>query len=221
MSVTRPELHVQLSENLNGDPEEDVDVLVLNRNFETIARSSTTSGVIAPTLLDEGQARLLAQPNMRYRVSILTWDNQASTLARFSSRCTPELSSLAPDLIFLVSCDKQTGVREFRVLRSNGKLALKGGSNPDDFDHVAKGQPEPPDLCCEDRAVHHSPGRQAIDFLRRICPPRNWKSIERTMASGYWACASVLRRRVAMGTPWRRTARSSPFWPAARSRSIP
>lgn len=136
-----PELHVQLAESLNGDPEEDVDVFVLNRNFEVIARSSTASGVMAPTLLDEGQARLLAQPNMRYRVSMLTWDNQASTLARFSSRCTPELSSFAPDLIFLVSCDKQTGVREFRVLRSNGKLALKGGSNPDDFDHVAKGSP--------------------------------------------------------------------------------
>jgi hypothetical protein len=134
-------LHAQLSESLNRDPEEDVDVLVLNRNFETIARSSTSSGVVAPTLLDEGQAKLLAQPNMRYRVSVLTWDNQASTLVRFNSRCTPELSSLAPDLIFLVSCNKQNGVREFRVLRSNGKLALKGGSNPDDFDHVAKGSP--------------------------------------------------------------------------------
>ena len=136
-----PELHVQLRESLDGDPEEDVDVVVLNQSFEPIARSSTASGVMAPTLLDKGQARLLAQPNMRYRVSFLTWDNQASTLARFSSRCTPELSGLAPDLIFLVSCDKQTGVREFRVLRSNGKLALKGGSDSEDFDHVAKASP--------------------------------------------------------------------------------
>ncbi len=136
-----PELHVQLRESLEGDPEEDVNVVVLNQDFELIAKSSTASGVMAPTLLDKGQARLLAQPNLRYRVAFLTWDNQASTLARFSSRCTPELSGLAPDLIFLVSCDKQTGVREFRVLRSNGKLALKGGSGSEDFDHVAKASP--------------------------------------------------------------------------------
>jgi hypothetical protein len=134
-----PELHAQLAESLDREPEEDVEVLVLNRNFETIARSSTQSGLLPPTLLDEGQARLLAQPNMRYRVSMTTWDSHASTLARFNSSCTPELSSLTPDLIFLESCDKQTHVLQYRVLRSNGKLALKGGSNPDDFDHAAKG----------------------------------------------------------------------------------
>jgi hypothetical protein len=134
-----PELHAQLAASLDREPEEDVEVLVLNRNFETIARSSTQSGLVPPTLLDEGQARLLAQPNMRYRVSMLTWDNQASTLVRFNSACTPEISTLTPDLIFLESCDKQTRVLQYRVLHSNGKLALKGGSNPNDFDHAAKG----------------------------------------------------------------------------------
>ena len=134
-----PELHAQLAASLDREPEEDVEVLVLNRNFETIARSSTQSGLVPPTLLDEGQARLLAQPNMRYRLSMLTWDKQASTLARFNSACTPEISSLSPDLIFMESCDKQTHVLQYRVLHSNGKLALKGGSNPNDFDHAAKG----------------------------------------------------------------------------------
>ncbi len=134
-----PELHAQLAESLDREPEEDVEVLVLNRNFETIARSSTQSGLVPPTLLDEGQARVMAQPNMRYRLSMVTWDNQASTLARFNSSCTPELSSLTPDLIFLESCDRQTHVLQYRVLHSNGKLELKGGSNPNDFDHAAKG----------------------------------------------------------------------------------
>ena len=83
----------------------------------------------------------MAQPNMRYRVSMLTWNNEASTVGRFNSSCTPELSSLATDLILLVSCNKQSAVLEYRVLHSNGKLALKGGGNPNDFDHVAKGSP--------------------------------------------------------------------------------
>ncbi len=134
-----PELHAQLRESLNGDPEEDVNILVLNRNFETVAKSTVQSNLMAPTLLNEGQVSLSAQSNMRYRISMLTWDNHASVVARFTSSCTPELSSIAPDLIFLVSCDKQNGGREYRVLRANGKLVLKGDSTLNDCGHAAEG----------------------------------------------------------------------------------
>ena len=132
------QLHTELKQNLNGEPEEDVEVLVLNRNFEPIAKSTARSGVMAPTLLNEGQAKLLALPNKRYRVSMLTWDNQASTLARFNSSCTPELTSFSPDLIFLVSCDRNEA-RQYRVLDSSGKLALKSGASSNDLGHSAKG----------------------------------------------------------------------------------
>jgi hypothetical protein len=133
-----PELHAQLVQNLNGDPEEDVNILVLNRNFETIAKSTALSDVMAPTLLNEGQARLTALPNMRYRISMMSWDNHASILTQFNSSCTPELSSIAPDLIFLVTCEKHNRRREYRVLRSNGKLALKGGSTVNECGHAAE-----------------------------------------------------------------------------------
>ena len=79
-----PELHAQLSESLGEDPEEDVNVVVLNSNFETIAQSTVRSGVMAPTLLNEGQAKLLALPNKRYRVAMLTWDDKSWTVARFT-----------------------------------------------------------------------------------------------------------------------------------------
>jgi hypothetical protein len=134
-----PELHVQLLQILEGDPEEDVDILVLNRSFETIAKSTAPSGLMAPTLLNEGQAKLTALPNMRYRISMLSWDNHASIVAQFSSSCTPEFSSITPDLIFLVSCDKHNQGREYRVLRSNGKLALKGDSTTNECGHAAEG----------------------------------------------------------------------------------
>jgi hypothetical protein len=134
-----PELHAQLRENLNGDPEEDVNILVLNSNFETIAQSTTRSNLLAPTLLNEGQVTLSAQSNMRYRISMVTWDNRASVVARFTSSCTPELSSIAADFIFLVSCDKSTQGREYRVLRRDGKLALKGDSTENDCGHAAEG----------------------------------------------------------------------------------
>ena len=133
-----PELHAQLKQNLNSDPEEDVDVLILNRAFEIVAKSSAPSGLMPPTLLNEGQVVLKALPNMRYRISMLSWDHHTSTVAQFNSSCTPELSSIAPDLIFLVSCDKQSA-REYRVLRSNGKLKLKGDSTLNECGHAAEG----------------------------------------------------------------------------------
>ena len=44
-----PELHAQLSESLDGgEPEEDVDIQVLNRDFEPIAKSTSRSGLVAP-----------------------------------------------------------------------------------------------------------------------------------------------------------------------------
>jgi hypothetical protein len=134
-----PELHAQLSENLNGEPEEDVTILVLNRNFETIAKSNARSGLMAPTLLNEGQAKLQALPNNRYRISMTSWDNHPSVITRFTSGCTPELSSIAPDLIFLVSCDKQDDEREYRVLHSDGKVVLKSDLALNELGHAAEG----------------------------------------------------------------------------------
>jgi hypothetical protein len=134
-----PELHAQLSQGLQGNPEEDVDVMVLNRDFETIARSSARTGFMPPTLLNEGQASLLAQPNMRYRLAMRSWDSAASTLARFNSSCIPELFSFAPNLIFLVSCNQHNGVREYRVLHSDGKMTLKGSTNQSQCVQGAKG----------------------------------------------------------------------------------
>jgi hypothetical protein len=134
-----PELHAKLSQSLNREPDEDVDVLVLNRSFEIIAKSKAQSGIMPPTLLNEGQATLEAMPDASYRVSLLTWDNHGSILARFTSSCTPELSSFAPDLILVVSCNKQTRERVYRVLNSKGKLALKSAVHSNNCGNSAKG----------------------------------------------------------------------------------
>jgi len=134
-----PELHALLRERLDGEPEEDVNILVLNSNFETIAKSTVESNLIAPTLLNEGQVSLAALSNMHYRISLRTWDNHESVLARFSSGCIPELSSISPDLLFLVTCDRQSGSRDYRMLRANGKLALKGDSAVNECGQAAEG----------------------------------------------------------------------------------
>lgn len=133
------ELHAKLREELGGEPEEDIDVAVLDKGFKTVAQTTTISGLLPPTLLNEGQVKLLAQPKMRYRIAMNTWENSATTLARFESRCTPELSSMAPDLLFLLTCNAINGDTEYRVLRADGKLLLRGEAGPREVNHEAMG----------------------------------------------------------------------------------
>jgi hypothetical protein len=95
-----------------------------------------------PTMLDEGQVNLLAQPGLYYRLAMNTWRNVTSTLARFPSACTPHLSSFAQDFLLLLSCDSVTGDSEYRVLRSDGKMLLSGkaGAQQIGFDAAGSGK---------------------------------------------------------------------------------
>jgi hypothetical protein len=122
------ELHTKLQDQLGSEPEEDVEVRILDKAFNIIAQATTVSGLLPPTLVNEGQVKLLAAPKMRYRLAMSTWDNKTETLARFDSRCTPELSSLAPDLLFLLTCNVTSGATEYRMLRADGKQLLRGES---------------------------------------------------------------------------------------------
>jgi len=133
------ELHARLREDLGHEPQEDVDVLILDNNFKTMAHASTTSDIVPPTLLNEGQLNVLAQPNHRYRLSMLAWDNQERTLARFSSACMPQLSTFAPDLVMVRSCEKTYGAPEIRVLRADGQVLMRGKPEVGEMGHEAKG----------------------------------------------------------------------------------
>lgn len=125
-----PELHTRLHEELGREPEEDVDVSILDDGLNTIAHASTVSGLRPPTLLNEGQVSLLSEPNLHYQLTLNTWDNKAITLARFTSGCSPEISSVAPDLLFLVTCSATGGTGVYRVIRADGKVLLRGEASP-------------------------------------------------------------------------------------------
>jgi len=133
------ELHAKLRDEVGEEPEEDVEVAMLDKEFSTIAQTSATSRLQPPTLLNEGQVKIYSQPNMQFRVALKTWDNKNVSLARFSSRCTPELFSVAPDLLFLLSCDPATNATNYRLLGADGKLLLSGEAGPRDIGHGAAG----------------------------------------------------------------------------------
>jgi hypothetical protein len=155
-----PELHTKLREELGSEPEEDVEVALLDKGFNTIAQTTISSGLQAPTLLNEGQVRLLSQPNMQFRLALNTWDKKSITLARFASRCIPELSSVGPDLLFLLSCDVATGATTYRMLGADGKLLLRGEAGPREIGHEAIGDQKNARFAIKvDRAIRElSPG---------------------------------------------------------------
>ena len=134
-----PELHAKLRSELGSEPEEDVDVAILNSEFNQIAHASTVSNLMPPTLLNEGQVKLQAETDRWYRLIISTWESQKAVLARFRSQCTPEVTSSAPDLLFLLTCSVKDGNTEYRVLRGDGKILLRGASDTFELGHEAVG----------------------------------------------------------------------------------
>jgi len=133
------EIHARPRDALDDEPRKDVDILILDRQFKTIARATTTSDVMPPILLNEGQVTLLAQSRKRYRLAMLTWENQTLTLARFSSQCIPNLLSFAPDLVFVRTCSSASGSAEFRVLRPDGQVVMHMKSDSQHLGQEAKG----------------------------------------------------------------------------------
>ena len=133
------ELHNQLRDSLGHDPEEDVSILILDKDLKTVSLGASTSEMMPPTLLNEGQVRLLAKPNQKYRLAMLPWSGGQQTIARFSSTCVPHVSSFAPDLLFVRTCNKANGAAEFQILRADGSLVLRGHSDSGDIGQEAAG----------------------------------------------------------------------------------
>jgi hypothetical protein len=53
---------------------------------------------------------------------------------------------VAPDLLLVVTCDAMTGGREYRVMRPDGKLILRGESSLAELGHAATGTQGTPEF---------------------------------------------------------------------------
>jgi hypothetical protein len=151
------ELHAHLRDELGAEPEEDVDITMLDKDFRIVASGIIAPGFMPPTLVNEGQVSLRPQPEGDYRMAIEKWESTTATLARFKSMCEPQVSSISPDLLFLVSCVTSIGEPEYRVLHADGTSMLRG-------------RPGSRQMCME--AVGN-PRRFAVKFVSRVgdAPP--------------------------------------------------
>jgi hypothetical protein len=132
-------VHRQLEEAEDREPEEDVEVRVLDGNLHTLATVVRSSRAPRPVLSDNGEIRVVSASKNRWRIVEDTWDEQKHLLAQLNSTCRPEATTLSPDLVFVVGCDRQSTGRWYRVLRPNGKPILKGRSPSAELEHTASG----------------------------------------------------------------------------------
>ncbi len=132
-------VHDQLVEAEGREPEEDVEVKVFSEEFQVLATVTRTSRDAPPVLSDEGEIRIPTIGKNRWRVVESTWDGQRRVLAQVTSTCKPVATTLQPDLLFLVGCDRQSDGKWYRMLRSDGKPVLKGWSPSEELEQTANG----------------------------------------------------------------------------------
>jgi|HubBroStandDraft_6_1064221.scaffolds.fasta_scaffold67641_2 hypothetical protein len=132
-------VHEQLAEAEGREPEEDVEVKVLNAEFRTLASVTRSSRDAPPVLSDEGEIRIPTTGKNRWRIVENSWDGQRRVLAQVNSTCKPEATTLQPNLLFLVGCDRQADGKWYRMLRADGKPVLKGWSPSAELEQTASG----------------------------------------------------------------------------------
>ncbi len=132
-----PEIHRQLQEAEGREPEEDVEVRVLDSNLHPLTKIMRSSRSAFPVLLDDGEVRVLRIGENQWRIVKYSWAGERRVLAQARSTCLPSLQSLAGGLLFVIGCDRQAD-KWFRVLR-DGKVLLKGVLFSQTIEHTASG----------------------------------------------------------------------------------
>jgi hypothetical protein len=130
------EIHRELVHAEGREPEEDVEVRVLDAKLHVLATVLQSSRFVPPVLSDNGEIGALLVGRSRWRIQEQTWDKQKHVLAQVVSQCRPQMTSMASSLLFVVGCDSQDEGRWYRILRPDGKLLLKGWSSSEELEQM-------------------------------------------------------------------------------------
>jgi hypothetical protein len=139
-------VHRQLLEAEAREPEEDVEIKVLDGDLHVLATVVRSSRIGPPVLSDNGEIRLRRTQKNQWQIVEDAWDGQKHIFATVNSTCAPDVTSLPPDLLFVVGCDRQGTGKWYRVLEPNGKPVLKGWSPSAELEHRATGVPSGSDF---------------------------------------------------------------------------
>jgi hypothetical protein len=132
-----PEIHRQLRDAESREPEEEIEVRVLDSALRQITTTMRSSRQARPVVLDDGEVRVFKIAGEQWRIVKYNWEGKRQVLAQASSTCLPTARSLPGDLLMVVGCDHHDD-RWYRVLR-DGKLLLKGMTSSSEFEPHAFG----------------------------------------------------------------------------------
>jgi hypothetical protein len=133
------EIHRQLEEAVLGEPEEDVEIRLLDSQFRVLTSITRSSRLPPPVLLNEGEVSIPSIGRNRWRIVQNSWAGQRRVLGVATSTCVPQAESLPGNLLFVVGCDRQTSNRWYRILHGDGKVVLKGWSPSSELEQTAGG----------------------------------------------------------------------------------
>jgi hypothetical protein len=132
-----PAIHRQLLEAENREPEEDVELKILDSDFRTQATIVRSSRNAPPVLTELGELQISGSGKSRWRLSERAWDGQTRAVGTLASSCRPDIASMGNKLLFVVGCDRTTSARWYRVLRLSGRPLLKGTGSAADLAQTA------------------------------------------------------------------------------------
>jgi hypothetical protein len=127
-------MHDELIKNLKTQPEEDVDVQLLDLNFRVLLTSRQSSLLPPPVLSDAGEVRVNSSGLNRWLIREYRWDNSVRTVAKVNSQCRPDLATPLPDAIFLVGCNASTDQNWYRMIRFDGHPILNSHGSSEDIE---------------------------------------------------------------------------------------
>lgn len=83
----------QLQETLSEDPEEEVDLRILDRDLRPLASLKRSTKSAIPVLADNGELRVTKEANSRWKLSEFRWDRTEHLIQTVKSACRPALST--------------------------------------------------------------------------------------------------------------------------------
>jgi len=125
---------------MGAEPEEDVEIRLLDGGLQLLGSWLHSGNVNAPILSNDGELRLAVNSRQnRWSIVEYGWNKQRRTVAAVTSVCRPDLMSVPPNLVFVSGCARMTGERWYRMLGPDGRAVLHMNSPPSSLAKYPRG----------------------------------------------------------------------------------
>ena len=136
------EMYDLLVAALHVEPEEDVDIQLLDSNFTVLLTTRQSSSLPPPVLSDAGEIRINSSGHNRWRISEYLWDHTDRTIATTISECRPNIATPLPESVFLVGCTRFPLRNWYRMIRLDGHPILEGHGSSQEIEQSSSSRNE-------------------------------------------------------------------------------